>query len=487
MPPSGTGRGGLLARLGQRLRRLGRGSASAANAVSGPDDQWRREDHVQIAQPYQAPPDPWRPAPATIVEGTPAPRVGGAHVVPGHQQPTLPNLEAAQGPTAPPDLFGKAPKQVGDANSTHVHRRNTPANADPGRPGAQLNLPIIPKDDLFSPTEQSTEEWHDLADAEADDVRVLTGSVDVDNRLAEIGSDPQDVPQPADDREVERAGDDLPQEVPLLESLAGDPWGPTETAEPGAPDEDSEFGTHIGRGDGFYEFDPGARQRPWEPTEEDEDAIAHAKAGIKAGAIGSLVDVTTMYDQKRLLNWLTELFSHLSHPSTFLAIKRAALGGVSEETLRAMVALRQCWLEHPEWWVGRYGFRREVNTLQSGRTALTWVLARRICEARAEYPPDAMIDPEWLDEWYELRWDEAGYYSFPSYVAVKVESTGAIILDQALASFERCQDGSEWHDDWNWYHRTTNSDEAIRYGFRFLTPFDIRENALSVGEGEEDE
>ena len=48
---------------------------------------------------------------------------------------------------------------------------------------------------------------------------------------------------------------------------------------------------------------------------------------------------------------------------------------------------------------------------------MTWRLAHDICQNRGEFPPESMIDEDWVDEWYDLRIGEAGYFSFADLIA----------------------------------------------------------------------
>jgi len=57
-------------------------------------------------------------------------------------------------------------------------------------------------------------------------------------------------------------------------------------------------------------------------------------------------------------------------------------------------------LERTEWWLGRSGGK--IEFLRHGASAFTWSLAHRVRLARQDYPPELMIDEEWLTEWLGL-------------------------------------------------------------------------------------
>jgi hypothetical protein len=334
----------------------------------------------------------------------------------------------------------------------------------------------------------SPNEWDALESAESDDVsaqraraaerEAATSLIDSENLGPALNG--------AANLEADQAGEEsdiAPPEVAPVDPLLDEGWGEVNSTEavPHAVDENFVEIDHTLLADsGLFDFDESAQQPLWESLDEDE--IAKTRPREKAAAIASLVDVTSRQEQDQLLAWLTELFTHLKHPATFAALKRAAERGLTFDLLKAMALLRQCWVDHPEWWVERRGYGCEIRALTHGAAALTWVLARAVCEARSDFPPEAMIDGDWLDEWYTLPAGAAGYYSFPEFVAVKVSSLNAEFLDSALAEFERRNEKSEFGDDRRNYRQSSIMDEAVRSHLLSYSPFFRRENELSVGE-----
>lgn len=193
--------------------------------------------------------------------------------------------------------------------------------------------------------------------------------------------------------------------------------------------------------DDIPEFDEDAQQTPWEIELEEGQSIRRARD--KAADIVSLLYPTSRDDQEIALAYLTDLFEHPdhSHSSTFQAIKRIAAEGLDFETLKAMVELRSIWRQRTDWWKGRYSWRYRVRRLSNGATAFTWVAAHRVCLERKDYPPEMMIDDDWIDEWLRLPpWASRDYYmSFSSYIDVKVQNLDAELLDYGLSQRGQCE------------------------------------------------
>ncbi len=176
----------------------------------------------------------------------------------------------------------------------------------------------------------------------------------------------------------------------------------------------------------IFDYDEDARQDPWE--QHDDDIMQRARE--KALQIVSQISSSTRRSDDDMLDCLTDLFQKHPHHPTFRAIKAAADDGVSSELLRNMISLREVWENHPEWWVGRYGWNGDVIPLQNGALALTWKLARLICERRSNFPPEEMISDPWLREWYNLS-SASQYKTFPKYIHGKVTSTTEAFQDHS--------------------------------------------------------
>jgi hypothetical protein len=98
---------------------------------------------------------------------------------------------------------------------------------------------------------------------------------------------------------------------------------------------------------GIYDYDEDAQQRPWNFKQDDEQtAIRRARA--KAATITSLLDITNIVQRNTALRFLTELFEHLRHPSTYRALRNLGSDGLDLETLQAMTELRRVWMQRSE-------------------------------------------------------------------------------------------------------------------------------------------
>ena len=170
------------------------------------------------------------------------------------------------------------------------------------------------------------------------------------------------------------------------------------------------------------DYDADARQSVW-VDDPDDAGNSPLPARQRAADVVSRLSEVSLRERTAILLWLTDLFRHRNHHTTYRAILAAVDSGVSSETLRNMAALRDVWEDRPEWWLGRYGWARAVVPLRNGGTALTWKLARLICEARSDFPPEYMIDDAWVHEWLRRHpYDECR--DFPQYIKMKVMAIG---------------------------------------------------------------
>jgi hypothetical protein len=172
---------------------------------------------------------------------------------------------------------------------------------------------------------------------------------------------------------------------------------------------------------------------------------------------------------KRL--FLTEVFLRLKHPATYRAIQRIAAEGVTSDILQATFALRDSWMERPEWWVGRYGPSREVRPLRQGSRGLSWTVAVRICRSRLDYAPEDMIDEDWFHEWLHLSPGIPGYLLFAEYVNAKVTDPDVELLHEGLRRLEQADCREDLGEFRGWWRTLPRYDEDIRFGFSVLTPF----------------
>ena len=234
------------------------------------------------------------------------------------------------------------------------------------------------------------------------------------------------------------------------------------------------------------DFDEDARQQPWEvETEGVEENVRRARQ--KAATIASLLDVWSAQELSVSVSYLTNFFEHHRNAATFRALEKLALKGLDFETLNAMVELREVWMERPDWWVGRYSRGYEINVLPNGPSALTWVLAHRVCLARWNHTPAAMIDDQWLDEWLHLPHGAPGFLSFPSYIDDKTSNPDFVHHDNDFSVEGHSNGGVELANDYAWYRRVPHPDQTVRYGFNVITPYDDRPGRLTIAWRKEQE
>lgn len=175
------------------------------------------------------------------------------------------------------------------------------------------------------------------------------------------------------------------------------------------------------------DFDPDARVDPWiAPQPVDDTALRRARA--KAATLAPLLDLSTRREIEAATEYLVDFYVRYSHAATHLALLRLANAGLDLDTLKAMVALRHEWADRPDWW----GFRYKGVPSEGGRSAMTWRLAYDVCLNRSEYPPESMIDDDWLEEWRGLRPGTPAYFSFAAMVAEKVGSEAERLLCEGL-------------------------------------------------------
>ncbi len=83
-----------------------------------------------------------------------------------------------------------------------------------------------------------------------------------------------------------------------------------------------------------------------------------------------------------------------------------------------MTQLRDAWLDCDAWTGG-----------------FSWALAHQVCRARSEYPPEAMIDDDWVSEWRSLDFHRHRWFSH--FVKLRLEAPEARRLNDALYAHAR--------------------------------------------------
>lgn len=333
-----------------------------------------------------------------------------------------------------------------------------------------------------NPETDNGDEWEDLEEAEEDFAELQNELLANDSALfSDENTERIDTP---DDEDVNLAKPSVQTSVIEDNTIESDWEEDTEGAGSFDAFDSVEDPLSLSEVDfGLFDFDAEAQQSPWDlATGTDETLLRRARE--KAAAITSMLDLRNMKEQDLALAFLTDLFEHLRHPSTFRALNNAAAKGLDLDTLKAMADLRHVWMQRPEYWVCRY--RGDVCHMKHGQAAFTWILARQVCLARSEFFADTMIDDEWLDEWLALARGTPGYWNFPAFIGEKIAGLGAEILHEGLGIRMRRDGLRELGDDYDWYRRVAGPHEEIRLGFHILTPYDERPGDIRPGLREEE-
>lgn len=439
-------------------RLLKRTGFAMARRGDAPDLTWEPDDHVCELPEQGGAVDPWEcdgqfSQPAEFVQvlsERPAPDVGP------HQDPS--------------DVGCSVTADSGEDAAPHCHQ----AQQDLGLDLSTAEEPFDADELSVAAAAVASEDWSDLEEAEGECAQALDGlRTETRNEFRTDAVDRWEDRFYQNEAEVEvdyARTIDVPipdLEFDAEESIAAESW--LEMFPKGS--DDSDFG--------IYDFDPEARQAPWD-LDPGLNEVVPRRARERAAAVAALIDVANRREQAQVIAFLTALFEHLQHPATFHALIRVASEGLTPDLLYSMVALRHQWAERTDWWKGRYGHGFEVSMLPNGASALSWVQCARICRARADQPPEFMIDEEWLDDWLALAPGSPGFLSFPAYLNVKIDAVEASFLDSGLLLEQQRNGCSELGDDFGWYRRVAHDHDALRFGFQIRTPYDERAGQIRM-------
>jgi hypothetical protein len=424
------------------LRRVAGLLSSRPDPRQSTPDDWRPEDFTPVPETAAAP-DPWAgDTPQPPMSSSPQPPPAAA-TTPHSVQPI--QVRRDDDTAAPVEPVPRVPEQLDLGTSTELlppsssaaeepPRRSAAAPPDPAWEGlAPAPLPNPSTEPEAQPTDTAPESPVPRPTPTSDDaeaVRPITiGNGDWGEDSFATATwpvpDAEQLPDPRADAGTRPAYaepdafDAVPSSIDL-------------------PDYDPTLNQRLGSED-WAVFDP-----------------SRARATEKAARIAALLDVTTRHEMNAAVAWLEALFLEHPRPSTFLALERAALEGLDFATLRDMAALRGLWAQHPEWWVCRIPSHHArngatgISLLANGTTALSWAQARRICQARADYPVAEMIDPDWLTEWYRLRPEAGSPISFLSFIEEKIAAETSRQIHAGLDALHRAGDLVERWDRHDW-------------------------------------
>ncbi|MYE81740.1 MAG: hypothetical protein F4X36_07820 [Gammaproteobacteria bacterium] len=167
-----------------------------------------------------------------------------------------------------------------------------------------------------------------------------------------------------------------------------------------------------------------------------------ARLRERVEAVANLLDPGTTAERERARALLADLFERHSHQSTYRALRNAATAGLDVQTLEAMIELKEIWASRSDWWYRRS--REGVVEMERGPAALSWKLARRVCLARWQYPPESMIEDDWFEEWLAAPPRTPGNYDFVTFVQEKIDGRAS---DDLYAGLRFLHGSAEARDD----------------------------------------
>lgn len=135
----------------------------------------------------------------------------------------------------------------------------------------------------------------------------------------------------------------------------------------------------------------------------------------------AVLDVPEPRRRAKLLRYFEALFSDFPSRRTFLALRALAESGIDADTFVSGCRFKQSFIETPD-----YQWRRSRSgTLQVPATdaakVLSWARAIRLAESCDGDDPETHIEPDWLDEWRELRLGDACYFSYLDFIEDKLK------------------------------------------------------------------
>jgi hypothetical protein len=175
------------------------------------------------------------------------------------------------------------------------------------------------------------------------------------------------------------------------------------------------------------DFIPHAAESPFHlelklPSGED-------KALQRARWLVSLLDLPQLKRRKAFERRFAELFSVYPHAATFSALADLALEGALADDLWSAFELKEIWASSPSWWSMRRRGSRQPLTPDSGMSMLGWARSHRFILDRKGLPPEAIIDPDWFDDWSELSIGDPLYWRFIDYAEARIEDFASGTLD----------------------------------------------------------
>jgi hypothetical protein len=177
-------------------------------------------------------------------------------------------------------------------------------------------------------------------------------------------------------------------------------------------------------------FVPHAAESPFRlnlraPNSED-------KAIQRARWLVSLLDLPQLDRHKGFERRFSELFTVYPHAATFSALADLALEGAIADDLWCAFELKEIWAASPSWWSMRRRGSRQPLIPDTGMTMLGWARSHRFITDRKGLPPEAIIDPDWYDDWLEISIGDPLYWRFIDYAEARIEAFAAGTLDSPV-------------------------------------------------------
>ncbi|MBR1255194.1 hypothetical protein JQ634_15975 [Bradyrhizobium sp. AUGA SZCCT0240] len=178
------------------------------------------------------------------------------------------------------------------------------------------------------------------------------------------------------------------------------------------------------------DFVPHAAENPFRlelraPSSED-------KAGKRARWLVSLLDLPQLERRRVFERRFSELFAVYPHAATFSALADLALEGAVADDLWCAFELKEIWASSPSWWSMRRRGSRQPLTPDGGMGMLGWARSHRFIIDRKGLPPEAIIDPDWFDDWLELSIGDPLYWRFIDYAEARIEAFAAGTLESPV-------------------------------------------------------
>ena len=154
----------------------------------------------------------------------------------------------------------------------------------------------------------------------------------------------------------------------------------------------------------LFDYDEGEQQSPWQSeVEEQYDETVQRifrRANEKATEVVDFINYRNMEERETAFDYLVELFKEHKHYKTYEAILNVAKNGPDLDMLQSVVELRSIWNNQSDRHFSGYISR---NDQMFHFPLITWDVSYLICQYRSEYPPELMIEDDWINEWFD-KW-----------------------------------------------------------------------------------